>query len=298
MLKIPAVLLSLGGLVIPALSSTPSLDRRWATDFTFTLPYDTAALEPFISNQTNVVHLKVDKDFGGFANLLAALNAETLLVPASGWGWLAWDTVVQSLIVTFTNNKDLLDSTLLPLLNIDIFEHAFFLDVKSNKTLYLENLEHIYNWEGVSKVFAAATKNNAYYATSDDASKLSKINAVEDVNDSDSDADHDKKTSHTALAVGLAVAGVAIVAALGAGAFFLKKRLGVRKSDRLPTTDAHQDSEKLLAGAARAAAKGDEQGGLPPHGRYVDTSISQTSFVNPYDSLAPANYVLPPRESR
>ncbi|KAL8292631.1 hypothetical protein RQP46_001243 [Phenoliferia psychrophenolica] len=209
--------------------------RESAESFTFVLPYDTAALAPFISNETNVVHLtlvagavaalhaqsqaiesllsapdvdffainsaatvltkvsgaltthmiyfnslapvsegggdvtraspsfaaQVTKDFGSFPKLIAALNAETLLVPASGWGWLAWDTNVKSLIVTRTNNQDLLDASLKPLLNIDIFEHAFILDTEADKAKYLQNLQHIYNWKGVSDVFAAASSGSS-----------------------------------------------------------------------------------------------------------------------------------------
>ncbi|KAK4699735.1 superoxide dismutase, Fe-Mn family, partial [Phenoliferia sp. Uapishka_3] len=68
---------------------------------------------------------QVKKDFGSFDNLIAALNTEVLAVPASGWGHLAFDTQVGSLITTFTSDEQLLDAPLLPIIDVDIFEHAF-----------------------------------------------------------------------------------------------------------------------------------------------------------------------------
>ncbi|KAK4699181.1 superoxide dismutase, Fe-Mn family, partial [Phenoliferia sp. Uapishka_3] len=115
---------------------------------------DTSKASPAFASQ-------VKEDFGSFDNLIASLDAEVLAVPASGWGFLAWDTQVKSLVITFTNGEDLLDAPLIPIIDVDIFEHAFIIDTGANKTEYLDNLKHIYNWEFASAQFAAAI--NAYH---------------------------------------------------------------------------------------------------------------------------------------
>ncbi|KAK4703570.1 superoxide dismutase, Fe-Mn family, partial [Phenoliferia sp. Uapishka_3] len=132
---------------------------------------------------------QVYKDFGSFDNLIAALNTEVLAVPASGWGHLAYDTQVQALITTFTNDEQLLDAPLLPIIDVDIETNSVHptllsssmlssfvflfalhfhlplilrilpqLDTGANKTEYLSNLVHIYNWQFASSQFAAALK--------------------------------------------------------------------------------------------------------------------------------------------
>ena len=63
---------------------------------------------------------QVTKDFGSYANMITALNAETMEVPASGWGWLVYDTKIKALDTTYTVDGALLEPTLLPIINIDI----------------------------------------------------------------------------------------------------------------------------------------------------------------------------------
>ena len=63
---------------------------------------------------------QVNKDFGSYTAMITALDTSTMQVPGSGWGWLVYDTKISALDTTYTIDDDLLDPTLLPILNIDI----------------------------------------------------------------------------------------------------------------------------------------------------------------------------------
>ena len=66
-------------------------------------------------------------------------------VQGSGWGWLGFDKTANKLVVTTTSNQDPLEATTghVPLLGIDVWEHAYYLQV-SLVCLGLEYLLSIY----------------------------------------------------------------------------------------------------------------------------------------------------------
>jgi len=58
-------------------------------------------------------------------------------------------------------NQDLItdiNTSLVPLMNIDIWEHAFYLDYKSAKADFMKEVWKIVNWKNVEKRLAAAKK--------------------------------------------------------------------------------------------------------------------------------------------
>jgi Fe-Mn family superoxide dismutase len=74
---------------------------------------------------------KIESQFGSLENLQTKLSAATVGVQGSGWGWLGYDKVSQSLVVATTPNQDPLEATtgVVPLLGIDVWEHAYYLQV-------------------------------------------------------------------------------------------------------------------------------------------------------------------------
>ena len=63
---------------------------------------------------------------------LVQITAATVGVQGSGWGWLGFDKVANKLVVTTTANQDPLEATTghVPLLGIDVWEHAYYLQVR------------------------------------------------------------------------------------------------------------------------------------------------------------------------
>jgi len=73
---------------------------------------------------------KINENFGSLDNLQKQLSAMTVGVQGSGWGWLGLDRDTKQLFVQTMPNQDPL-SCGVPLLGIDIWEHAYYLQVRS-----------------------------------------------------------------------------------------------------------------------------------------------------------------------
>jgi Fe-Mn family superoxide dismutase len=93
--------------------------------------------------------------FGGVAELKAAVNDAGVKRFGSGWTWLIWDGT--GLAVKSTPNQDtpVMDGDA-PLLGIDVWEHAYYLNYQNRRPDYLEAWWNVVNWDAVEAKFAAA----------------------------------------------------------------------------------------------------------------------------------------------
>ncbi|BGP14583.1 Superoxide dismutase [Mn], mitochondrial [Rhodosporidiobolus nylandii] len=73
------------------------------------------------------LHEQVQKDFGGLDGLKKAVNAAALGIQGSGWAWLGYNPTTKKLEAVSTANQDPLLGYV-PLVGIDMWEHAFYLD--------------------------------------------------------------------------------------------------------------------------------------------------------------------------
>lgn len=73
----------------------------------------------------------IDGQYGSLDSLVSTMSAATVAVQGSGWGWLGYDKANKKLSIVATTNQDPLEATtgLVPLLGIDVWEHAYYLDV-------------------------------------------------------------------------------------------------------------------------------------------------------------------------
>lgn len=98
----------------------------------------------------------IDTQFGSLEALIQKVNAEGAALQGSGWVWLALDKEQKRLSVETTANQDPLvtkGSALVPLLGIDVWEHAYYLQYKNVKPDYLKNIWKVINWKYVSDVY-------------------------------------------------------------------------------------------------------------------------------------------------
>jgi superoxide dismutase, Fe-Mn family len=93
--------------------------------------------------------------FGGFAELKAAVNDAGVKRFGSGWTWLVWDGT--GLEVRSTPNQDtpVMDGDA-PILGIDVWEHAYYLNYQNRRPDYLEAWWNVVDWDAVAAKFAAA----------------------------------------------------------------------------------------------------------------------------------------------
>ncbi len=101
----------------------------------------------------------INRDFGSLDNFIASFNAKTAVIQGSGWGWLGFNKEKGCLEYASCVNQDPLSTKgLVPLLGIDVWEHAYYLDYKNARPKYLEAIWQIVNWSNVEERFAAASK--------------------------------------------------------------------------------------------------------------------------------------------
>ncbi|KAH8091791.1 manganese superoxide dismutase [Cristinia sonorae] len=94
--------------------------------------------------------------FGSFENFQQQFTTATLGIQGSGWGWLGVDPKTHRVEVATTANQDPL-LNLVPLVGVDIWEHAFYLQYLNVKADYLKAIWQVINWEEAEKRFAEAT---------------------------------------------------------------------------------------------------------------------------------------------
>ena len=93
--------------------------------------------------------------FGGVAELKAAVNDAGVKRFGSGWTWLVWDGT--GLAVKSTPNQDTpVMEGQAPILGIDVWEHAYYLNYQNRRPDYLEAWWNVVDWDAVGAKFAAA----------------------------------------------------------------------------------------------------------------------------------------------
>ena len=100
---------------------------------------------------------QIKKDFGSFESMKAQLSAATKAVEASGWGVLAWEpSAKRLLILTAENHQKLTIWGAVPLLVIDVWEHAYYLKYQNNRAGYVDSFWKIVNWNKAEERFTGA----------------------------------------------------------------------------------------------------------------------------------------------
>jgi Fe-Mn family superoxide dismutase len=90
---------------------------------------------------------RLESDFGGYGRFAEALKAAALGVFGSGWAWLVEQG--EALKIMTTSNADTpIVRGQTPLLVIDVWEHAYYLDHQSRRDAYVHGVvDHLLNWE-------------------------------------------------------------------------------------------------------------------------------------------------------
>jgi len=99
----------------------------------------------------------IEEHFGGFDPFQAHLNEATTSIQGVGWGSLSWEPTSQRLIVEqIYDHQGNVGAGTVPLLVIDAWEHAFYLQYKNVKADWVKAFWNIVNWPDVSRRFADA----------------------------------------------------------------------------------------------------------------------------------------------
>jgi Fe-Mn family superoxide dismutase len=104
----------------------------------------------------------IDEFFGSYDGFMAHFNASAMGIQGSGWNILAWDSLGQKLIIEqLYDHQGNLAPASIPLLMLDMWEHAFYLDYKNVKADYVKAYWNIVSWPDVQARFEAARDNTS-----------------------------------------------------------------------------------------------------------------------------------------
>jgi Fe-Mn family superoxide dismutase len=99
----------------------------------------------------------IDAKFGSLDKFIELFSAKTVAIQGSGWGWLGYNKATAQLEICTCDNQDPLSTKgLIPLLGIDVWEHAYYLQYKNVRADYLKAIWTIVNWKNVSERYQAA----------------------------------------------------------------------------------------------------------------------------------------------
>ncbi len=105
---------------------------------------------------TGALASAIDETFGGVEAVRQAVSAAGATRFGSGWGWLSVDAF-GNLVVTSTANQDSpLSSGSTPILGVDVWEHAYYLNYQNRRPDYLAAFWNVVNWDVVAANYDSA----------------------------------------------------------------------------------------------------------------------------------------------
>ena len=97
----------------------------------------------------------INDTFGGVDELKAAVNDAGVKRFGSGWTWLVWDGTGLAVLSTPNQDSPISDSKV-PLLGIDVWEHAYYLKYQNRRPDYLAAWWNVVNWQEVARRYQEA----------------------------------------------------------------------------------------------------------------------------------------------
>ncbi len=99
----------------------------------------------------------IKNDFGSFDKLKKQMNEVAGTIMGSGWAALVWEPMAGRLLTTqIYDHQSNLAQAGIPLLVIDAWEHAFYLQYQNRKTEFFDAIWNCWNWKDVADRFEAA----------------------------------------------------------------------------------------------------------------------------------------------
>jgi superoxide dismutase, Fe-Mn family len=101
----------------------------------------------------------ITQEFGSLDAFITEFSAKATAIQGSGWGWLGFNKARKRIEIATCDNQDPLSTKgLVPLLGIDVWEHAYYLQYKNVRPDYVKAIWKIINWKNVEQRFLAAAQ--------------------------------------------------------------------------------------------------------------------------------------------
>lgn len=97
----------------------------------------------------------INRDFGSFEAFKAEFEQKGITLFGSGWVWLSADKDGKLVITQEPNANNPVTKGLKPLLTMDVWEHAYYLDYQNRRAAHLQALWQIINWDEINRRYTA-----------------------------------------------------------------------------------------------------------------------------------------------
>lgn len=105
-------------------------------------------------SENSVLDKKIIEQYGSIDNLKSLTNAKLAGIQGSGWAFLVKNKECGGLLdIVTTTNQDTVPSHLVPLLAIDAWEHAYYLQYQNVKNDYFKAIWNVINWKEAERRF-------------------------------------------------------------------------------------------------------------------------------------------------
>ena len=92
----------------------------------------------------------INEAFGSFDTFKELFIKAALTRFGSGWAWLVVNEQGELQVTSSLNQDSPLMDNLVPILGLDVWEHAYYVDTRNNRAQYVENFWHLVNWDFVA----------------------------------------------------------------------------------------------------------------------------------------------------
>ena len=111
-------------------------------------------LTPNMNQSPGEATLKLlEKQYGNFDAFVDKFTTEAIGLFGSGWVWLQPNGVI---LTTHNQDNPIMEGQPAPILGLDVWEHAYYLDYKNQRDVYIQKWWQVVNWQEVEKQLQSA----------------------------------------------------------------------------------------------------------------------------------------------
>jgi superoxide dismutase, Fe-Mn family len=111
-------------------------------------------MNPKQGNRSAELNKYINKSFGSFDKFMSIFKAASVAVEGSGWGIVSYEPYSDSLIIQQAElHQNLTQWVQVPLIPIDVWEHAYYLKYQNRRGEYVDGFFKLIDWEYVSEQF-------------------------------------------------------------------------------------------------------------------------------------------------
>lgn len=101
----------------------------------------------------------INSRWGSIESFQEKFTAALLGIKGSGWGWLTQDVGSGDLEIVTTKDQEFVAAGKKPILGVDFWEHAYYLQYLNNKALYATEIWKVVNWAKIEARFVGGVEN-------------------------------------------------------------------------------------------------------------------------------------------